>query len=108
MFHHVNLDELIAGDGGTITLKGQSHQVLPIGTAAYKRYLDAQSADPVTKYGIIFEIACQQVPSLSQEQRDALTPKQAGSIVALSLQTAEQVEASVPNASGPGEHASPA
>lgn len=113
----VDLDKIAAGQAGSVTFNGTTHQVRAI-TASLIQLL--QGAKPETYVDVSLTIAKRCVPTLSDADVDELTPKQLEAILAVATNDTEEVAklapdyvapdtsgAADPNGSGPAESQNP-
>lgn len=94
----VDLDRIAYGSAGIATLGGVQHTVLPISAASLQLM---RTAKPEDYLDIALTVVARCVLSLSEEQRDTLTPAQIEAIISLATGDVEKVASLDPNADRP-------
>lgn len=109
MGRNISLADIVKDDAGTLTTAdGKVHRVHPIGGDAFDLYYEAQQLAPVARVRAMYDIVALVAPTLDPAEVRKLSPRQVTHIVTLSMETADAVESTVPNADGPAAPATPA
>lgn len=91
---NTNIDAF-AGVAGTVTLFGETHDVLDLTAEEFKlegRFANLDHA---------IDVVARLVPTAEKARLGSLTPKQIGAIYAVAMGVVRDVENEFPNASGP-------
>lgn len=102
----INLDALVADDGGAITVNGTEHRVLPVQMATYATYQQAVTAgDPEKATAAVLAVVRKVVPSFSEADIASLSIRQVNAIIDLAM--TGTVEEPDPNGTGASPATSP-